>query len=240
VYRKKVPSLTNLLKSLLRGMSVGDVFQFLSSASLEKLTGKKAYNLEELLALMKTCPDSSIFYHTFSAFLKMREVQVPFNSDFAIWVSRALNERALAEKLMAVDLSEHSTIKSLRKRLVEIIESYREQKPGAFQKTADEPFYLYDVVRIVYLTDKFVYDLESFREVLSRVSIYSLYFHFIESRLNTQLQADDFSTWIQESLRIPSLAQEIRKIDINVFTLEGLRSRIIQLIDDHLQTAQQG
>ena len=216
---------------------MGDVFQFLSSASLEKLTGKKAYTLVELLTLIKACPDSSIFYHTFSAFLKMREVQVPFNSDFAIWVSRALNERALAEKLMAVDLSEYSTIKSLRKRLVEIIESYKEQKPGAFQKTADEPFYLYDVVRIVYLTDKFAYDLESFREVLSHISIYSLYFHFIESRLTTQLQADDFSTWIQESLRIPSLAQAIRRIDISVFTLEGLRSRIIQLIDDHLQRA---
>ena len=219
---------------------MGDVFQFLSSASLEKLTGKKAYSLGELLALIKACPDSSIFYHTFSAFLKMREAQVPFNSDFAIWVSRALNEKALAEKLMAVDLSEYSTIKNLRKRLVAIIEEYREQRPRAFQKTADEPFYLYDVVRIVYLTDKFAYDLESFREVLKHISIYSLYFHFIESRLNTQLQADDFSTWIQESLRIPGLAQAIRAIDINVFTLEGLRSRIIQLIDDYLQTGQHG
>jgi len=219
---------------------MGEVFQFLSSASLEKLTGKKAYSLEELLALIETCPDSSIFYHTFSAFLKMREVQVPFNSDFAIWVSRSLNERALAEKLMAIDLSEHNSIKSLRKRLIEIIEGYREQKPEAFQKTADEPFYLYDVVRIVYLTDKFAYDLKSFRELLSSISIYSLYFHFIESRLGTQLQTDDFSTWIQESLRIPSLAQEIRRIDISVYTLEGLRSRIGHLIDDHLQATQHG
>jgi hypothetical protein len=218
---------------------MGEVFQFLSTASLEKLTGKKAYSLEELLTLIEACPDSSIFYHTFSAFLKMREVQVPFNSDFAIWVSRSLNERALAEKLMAIDLAEHNTIKSLRKRLVEIIEGYREQKPGAFQKTADEPFYLYDVVRIVYLTDKFAYDLKSFRELLSSISIYSLYFHFIESRLDTQLQADDFSTWIQESLHIPSLAHEIRRIDINVYTLEGLRSRIIRLIDDHLNQATQ-
>lgn len=212
---------------------MGDVFQFLSSASLEKLTGQRAYNLEELLYLIKSCPDSSIFYHTFSAFLKMREVQVPYNSDFAIWVSRSLNEEALAEKLVAVDLSEYNTISSLRMRLVEIIERYREQKPGAFQKRADEPFYLYDVVRVVYLTDKFAYDLKSFRDLLSTVSVYSLYFHFIESRLNTQLQADDFSTWIQESLNIPSLAHMIQKIDINVYTLEGLRARILQLIDGH-------
>jgi hypothetical protein len=141
---------------------------------LEKLTGRKAYNLEELLDLIKTCPESSIFYHTFSAFLRMREIHVPYNTDFAIWVAMMLNEKALAEKLTAVDLSEYKTLESLRMRLIEIIESYREEKSSAFQKTAEEPFYLYDITRIVYLTDKFAYDLKSFRELLATVSIYSV------------------------------------------------------------------
>lgn len=214
---------------------MGNVFQFWSSASLEKLTGRRAYNLEGLLDLIKTCPDSSIFFHTFSAFLTMREAQVPYNTEFAIWVSRSLNERALAEKLMAIDLSEYGTIESLRVRLIEILEAYREQKPDAFQSIANEPFYLYDMVRIVYPTDKFAYDLKSFRELLPTISVYSVYFHFIESRIHTQLQADDFSTWMEVSVNIPDLAQMIRKIDINVYTLEGLRARIIQLIDEHLE-----
>ena len=216
------------------GTPKGSVFQFKSSASLEKLTGIKAFTLEELLDLVKTCPDSSIFYHTFSAFLKFREVQVPYNSDFAIWAADKLNEKALAEKLTALDFSEYSTLKTLRRRLIKIIECYREEKPSAFQKIADEPFYLYDVTRIVYLTDKFAYDLKSFRDLLATVSIYSMYFHFFESRLHTHLLADDFSTWIDESLGIPDLAHMIRKIDINVHTLEGLRDRIIRLIDEHI------
>jgi hypothetical protein len=214
---------------------MSDVFQFRSSASLDKLTGQKAYNLEELLDLIKTCPESSIFYHTFCAFLKMQEVHVPYNTDFAIWAVRMLNEKALAEKLMAVDLFEYKTLESLRMRLIEIIESYREQKPGAFQKIADEPFYLYDVVRIVYLTDKFAYDLKSFRELLATVTKRSIYFHFVASRLQTQFQADDFSTWIEESLNIPDLAQAFRKIDVNAYTPEGLRRRLLQLIDEHLK-----
>jgi hypothetical protein len=154
--------------------------------------------------------------------------------DFAIWVARSLNERALAEKLMAIDLSEHSTIASLRTRLIEIIEAYRAQKPEVFEKTANEPFYLYDTIRIVYLTDKFAYDLKTFRELLPTISVYSMYLHFIESRLHTHLQTDDFSTWIEKSLNMPDLARMIRKIDINVYTLEGLRTRIIQLIDQYL------
>jgi hypothetical protein len=213
---------------------VKNVFQFSSSASLERLTGRKASNLESLLDLIKTCSDSSIFYHTFSAFLKLREAQVPYNSDFAIWVARMLNERALAEKLMAIDLSEHNALDSLRNRLVQLIGLHIKEKPLCRKKIADEPFYLHDVTRVVYLTDHFAYDLTSFREVLTKISMYSIYFHYIESRLHSQLMTDDFSAWIEESLEIPPLAEKIRQIDIGAYTLEGLRSRIIQLIDEQL------
>jgi hypothetical protein len=214
---------------------VGDVFQFRSSASLEKLTGRKAYTLAELLHLIHTCTDSSIFYHTFSAFLKMREVRVPYNSDFALWVYRNLGEKALAEKMMAVDFREYNTVESLRRRLAGIIESYQAFRPMAFEKSADDPFYLHDVQRFVYLTDKFAYDLKSFRELLPTISLYSLYYHFIESRVETKLQTDDFSNWIEKSLQLSELANKIRGIDINAYTLEGLRSRMVRLIDEHME-----
>jgi hypothetical protein len=217
------------------GICMGDVFQFLSSASLEKLTGRKANTLEELLGLIRSCPESSIFYHTFSAFMKMRDVQLPYDSDFAIWADLRLNEKALAERLMAIDLREYNTIKSLRTRLIEIIESHRKQVPESCEKIASEPFYLYDIMRVVYLTDRFAYDLRSFRDILKNISIYSIYFHFIESRLHTELHANDFSTWIEGSLNMADLAHRIRDIDISVYTIEGLRSRIIQLIDEYLK-----
>jgi hypothetical protein len=211
------------------------VFQFSSSASLERLTGRKSHNLEGLMNLIRTCSDSSIFYHTFSAFLKLREAQVPYNSDFAIWVARSMNEMALAEKLMAVDFSEYKTVGSLRSRLVDIIENHIREYPLCCKKVANEPFYLHDVMRVVYLTDKFAYDLRSFRDCLASISIYSVYYHFFESRLDTQLESNDFSTWIGESLGMAELAEKIRRLDISAFTLEGLRSRIIGLIGVYLK-----
>jgi hypothetical protein len=147
-----------------------------------------------------------------------------------------LNEKALAEKLTAIDLSEYSTVESLRNRIVLIIEHHVQENPLCIKKIADEPFYLHDVTRFVYLTDNFAYDLDSFRDLIAKVSIYSIYFHFIESRLHSQLETDDFSMWVEDSLGMPSLAQKIRQIDISVYTLEGLRSRIIQLIDGYLGT----
>ena len=210
------------------------VFQFSSSASLEKLTGRKAYNLEELLRIIESCPDSSIFCHTFAVFRKMREVQAPYTNDFAVWISTHLQEEALAERLVAIDLAEYSTISSLRSRIVEIIESYRDEIPGASDKKASVPFYLYDVVRVVYLTDKFAYDLPSFRQLLDTISVDSLYYHFIESRLHTKLQTDDFSSWIEESVEHRDLAEKIRNIDTSIYSLGELRGKIAQLIDEHL------
>jgi len=210
------------------------VFQFSSSAYLEKLSGKKACNLDELLKLIESCTLSSIFYHTFSALRKLREVHVPYTNDFAVWISRNLHEGALSEKLGAINLTEYNTIESLKTRIVDIIKDFRDQNPPAFQKKADEPFYLCDVTRIVYLTDKFAYNLKSFREMLDSISINSLYFHFIESRLYNQLHLDDISTWIEQSLGLNNLAQSIRNIDINVYTLNEIRAKIAQLIDEHL------
>lgn len=210
------------------------VFQFCSSASLEILTGQKAHNLDELLELIKTCSDSSIFFHTFSAFRKLREIQTPYTNDFAVWITRHLNEEALAEKLLAIDLAEYNTIESLRSRIVELLEGYRSENPSLFERTATEPFYLYNLVRFVYLTDKFAYNLSSFRQLLDSISIDSIYYHFIESRLQTQLQTDDFSNWMQENPDHEELAKRIRKIDMNIHTLVELRERIGEIIDEYL------
>ena len=210
------------------------VFQFCSSASLEKLTGRKANNLDELLELVKTCSSSSIFYHTFSAFRKLREVQTPYTNDFAVWIASHLKEEALAEKLLAIDLVEYNTIENLRARVVELLEGTRGENPSLFERQAAEPFYLYSLVRFVYLTDKFAYNLSSFRELLDTISVDSIYYHFIESRLQTQLHTDDFSRWMQETLEYKELAEKIRNIDINIYTLEELRARIGEVIDGYL------
>jgi hypothetical protein len=210
------------------------VFQFSSSASLEELTGRKADTLDELLELLKTCSSSSIFYHTFSAFRKLREVQTPYTNDFAIWIARSLNEEALAEKLLAIDLAEYNTTESLRSRIVELLEGYKGENPSLFERTATEPFYLYSIVRFVYFTDKFAYNLSSFRQLLDTISIDSLYYHFIESRLQSQLKTDDFSSWMEESPDYKELAEKIRNIDINIYTLEELRVRIGEIIDEYL------
>ena len=211
------------------------VFQLCSHATLERLTGRKAYTLAELHDLIKSCSESSIFFHTLSAFRRLREVKAPFTSDFALWVAQDLQEDALAEKLEAVDLIAHQTLENLRTHVLATIDDYRKNKPAASEKTADDPFYLIDITRIVYLTDKFAYDLKTFRDLIEGIRPDSMYHHFIESRLKPPRHTDDFSPWIEENLKLPDLAQSIREIDFYVHTLDDVKEKICQLIDEHME-----
>jgi hypothetical protein len=70
--------------------------------------------------------------------------------------------------------------------------------------------------------------------MLDTISTDSIYYHFIESRLQTQLQTDDFSSWMEEKPDYKELAANIRKIDMNIHTLEELRVKIGETIDQYL------
>ena len=110
------------------------------------------------------------------------------------------------------------------------------KEPVLLKSGRESPFYVNwrNISEDVYLTDKFAYNLKSFQEVLDGISIDSLYYHFIESRLYNQLHLDDISMWIEQSLGLAKLAQSIRNIDISVYTLNKIRAKIEQLIDEHL------
>ena len=97
------------------------------------------------------------------------------------------------------------------------------------------PFHFCDVTRIVYLADKFAYDLESFRHVFTSISNDSLYYHFIESRIKNDTCTDDFSTWIKRELGLTDLGQQIEELDIYVYDLTELRQKICEVIDEHLR-----
>src|SRR4030065_482490 len=55
----------------------GNPFYFYTSSNLVELTGEKADNLEELVALLKRCTGSAIFYHVFQSF-RDRQGKTPF------------------------------------------------------------------------------------------------------------------------------------------------------------------
>jgi small-conductance mechanosensitive channel len=211
-------------------------FHFQSRTHLTELTGLKARNLRELVDILKKVPDAVIYYHTHH-FLEQHHYLTPeLSNDFAVWVSDVLGDEVLGERLASVDTFGFSTLGALRERLVGIIEeslsagsnNRREVMPG-------EEFYFMKSVSVILPTSYVVSDLREFVETLRKISLGSLYFHIFESRLRLGKGLNDFSVWMQDSLGEAELGAEIGRFDPYTYTLEGLRSALIQLIEKRIK-----
>lgn len=209
-------------------------FYFNSAAHLLRIGKEKASSLQELLEALRTCSDACIFQHTFQTLEEHHFIREGFSNDFSHWAFSACNEVALAERLAALDVREFTSISALRERLVSMIESYLVRNPRAATRVATEPFYLMAVDLVVVPTPYVARTLEEFADGLRKVSIHSIYYHFIDARLRIKLNTNDFSVWLDQELDLGAAADRINRIDIYTSTLEGVRRNILRIIEGEM------
>ena len=210
-------------------------FHFFSRVHTTELTGFGARNLREFADTLRMVPDAVVYYHT-HRFLEQHHYLTPEPSnDFATWVSDALGEEVLGEKLASVDIFEFPNLSTLKERIIGMIEEYLATNPGLREAQYGEEFYFMKSVSVVFPTSYVVTDLREFVETLRKISIGSLYFHIFESRLRLGRGFNDFSVWMRDSLEEPELAVQISRLDPYTYTLEGLRLALIQLIEKHIK-----
>jgi hypothetical protein len=192
---------------------------------------EQAANLQELLDAVRTCPDASIFQHTFQTLEEHHFIQKGFSNDFSHWAFAACNEVELAERLASLDIREFTSISALRERLVHIIQSYLQKNPRAATRPAMEPFYLMAADLVVVPTPYAAHNLEEFADGLRKVSIHSIYYHFIDARLRLKLNNNDFSIWLEHELDLKQAADRLNQIDIYTSSLESVRRSILRVIE---------
>ena len=209
-------------------------FRFYSRLHLRELTGLRARNLKELVQLLKEVPGSVIYHHTHH-FLQQHQYLVPEPpNDFAYWVDEMLLEKKLAEKLASINTCEFGSIRTLRERLISVIETYLEKSPGPPREAREgEELHLIKSVSFVFPTTYEVRTLEEFMAALGKVTIDSIYFHMFEARLRLEKGTNDFSLWLETSLGETELARKIIRLDPYTYTMEGLRAKILELCEKH-------
>jgi hypothetical protein len=212
-------------------------FYFNSAAHLLRIGREKATNLLELLEALRTCPDSSIFQHTFQTLAEHHFIKEGFSNDFSHWAFAACNEVELAERLASIDIREFTSIATLRERVVRVIEEYLQKNPRAATRGAMEPFYLMASDLVVVPTPYVARNLEEFAEGIHRVSIHAIYYHFIDARLRLKLNTNDFSVWLERDLDLAQAADRLNRIDIYTSTLEGVRRGILKTIEIEINRA---
>ena len=212
----------------------GSPFYFNSASHLLRIGREKATCLQELLDAIRTCPDTSIFQHTFQTLEEHHYIREGFSNDFAHWAFSACNEVGLAEKLSSIDVREFTSIPALRERLVHLIDTYLQTNPRAATRTAMEPFYLMAADLVVIPTPYVARNLEEFADGMRKVSIHSIYYHFIDARLRIKLNTNDFSAWLDQELELRQAADRLNQIDIYTSTLEGVRRSILHAIESEI------
>src|SRR3990167_5994142 len=176
-------------------------FHFSTRLHLSELTGLKAATLSQLLKLLKKVPGSCIYHHT-HRFLQQHQYLSPEPpNDFSFWVTEVLGEAKLGEKLSSIDTVQFSTIRSLREKIISVVENYLRENPLAKKKFAKdgEEFHFIKSVSFVLQTHYSANTLEEFAEVLNKITVDSIYYHIFEARLRLEKGTNDFSTWIENT-----------------------------------------
>lgn len=220
-----------------RGRWARSPFYFNSASHLLRIGRERATCLQELLESIRTCPDASIFQHTFQTLEEHHFIKEGFSNDFSHWTFAACNEVELAERLAAIDIREFTSIAALRERLIHLIEAYIHRNPRSATRPAMEPFYMMAADLIVIPTPYVARNLEEFADELRKVTIHTIYYHFIDARLRLKLNTNDFSVWLEEELDMSQAGDRLNRIDIYTATLEGVRGSILRIIEGEMARA---
>jgi hypothetical protein len=209
-------------------------FYFNTSEHLVRIGRQKATTLAELWQALQTCPDDSIFQHTFRTLQEHHFIRQGFSNDFAHWSLSACNEPVLAEQLASVDVREFTAIDGLRRRMVSIVDEFLHHDPHKGSKAAHEPFF-FCASDIVVLPTRFAPEtLPGFVDALRQVGLHSIHHHFIEARLRLHRMSNDFSNWLEQEVGLPETAESIERIDIYTNTMEGVRQQIANIVEQVL------
>src|SRR5713226_8529347 len=206
-------------------------FEFVTVSYLTRIGNQSAGTLAELLTGLEHCSDASIFHHTFQTLGTHHFLTEGFSNDFAQWALSSTNRNDLAEQLAALDVRDYLSIAALRSDLCRVVRDFCSAYPQFASQSGLERFYFCESVEVTVPLGRSARNLDQFREGLAHVSHAGFYFHFISSRLRLQLQTNDFSRWLSDSLGLRTLADSVDKIDIYTNTLDSTRTKLVRLID---------
>jgi len=209
-------------------------FQFVTASYITRIGNDKAMNLAELAEGLERSSDPSVFYHTYQSLSRHHFLTEGFSNDFAQWVLAACNRPQLAERLAGLDIRDYLSLAELRSDLLRTVVEYCANNPAYAHQEAFEPFFFCEAIEVALPLGVAAHTLEEFRAGLEKLSHASFHYHFIASRLRLHLRTNDFSNWLENSLGLKVLAQQINRVDIYTHTLDSVRAKLVALVEEEL------
>jgi hypothetical protein len=206
-------------------------FETYTLAHVSRMGGQTASTLRELAEGLETCSDESIYHHTIVAMRNQLVLTDNATNDFAQWARTSLKREELASHLGMADMKDCQTIADLRGALCQLVRAYIEACPEAADEAAENPFYFCEGMEVAVPLRSTARTLEEFRQCVLEMSGESFYLHFVAPRTRREIHSNDFSVWLEKSLGLGDLATKINEIDVMDSTLDGVKAKILELLD---------
>ena len=197
-------------------------------------TGQRAQNLKELRNNLLTCHPGCVYYHFWGGLIRPRFVDPEYNNDFAAWASHGIHDKKLAETLGVVDPTDYKDIEDLRNQLIEIIEQRLDESEYLTWSHSDRQFNFIRSEIVIFDTKHIVKSPEELAELISRLSVTSIFYHFIDARRRSPKGEDDFRNWlISVNGKYSQLCNLISQVDPYFITLNELRAQLSQIFNSY-------
>ncbi len=209
-------------------------FSFTDCIEIKEVLGKRADDEKALMDLVEEAPVDAIYYHTHSYFLRHYYITGPYPNDFANWAAVQVRDRVLGEKLSSVTPTPSYSLEDVRNEVMEIIDTHLASLKIIPAATYGQPFYLMKSRIIEVPTNLEAGSLKEFREALAVVDASAIYNHIFEARMRVRKGKSDFALWLEEVMGLTELAEKIENVDAYMYSLEGLRAKLLELCDAEL------
>jgi len=199
-------------------------------------TGVRAHNLKELQDRVQGIEPGCLYYHFWGGLLRPRFDDPEYRNDFAIWVRNDVHDEELAERLACVDPTQHETLEGLREAVAEAIESRLEVMEAAAWQRTQSPFHFVRSQIAVFDTGHLLNQPAQLAECLPRLSLGSVFYHFIDARRRVPERLDDFRVWLQHwGTRYADLCDRLAEVDYYFVSLADLRKELALILGEYFE-----
>lgn len=207
-------------------------FRFVDYEGLVVVTGLRAVNLRELADQLRRVPGDVVHHHLYRSFLAHRYGSWDYPNDFATWVAEVLGDRALGEKLSAIEPFKRADVEQARNVLLEILDEHLDQLSSIPWARRGFEFHFASGHYLELPTEREAWSVAELHEGIRHAPLSSLYFHFHEAKLRGgEDDHDDYSRWIEGEFGPCAEVDRLRRLDFYFFSLEELRHRILRILE---------
>ncbi len=199
-------------------------FAIKDCALIAVATGERAQTLRELRDRLESTHPGCIYYHFWGGLLEPRFDDPEYQNDFASWAWHGLHEARLAERLGIIDPTEYPDLEDLRHELVEVIEEVLDESEILGWMRASQRFHFIRSQIVVLDTAVQITHPGDLSEFIGRMSLGSIFYHFIDARRRTEHGNNDFSEWLMGlGEEYAPLAKRIAALDPYFTSLSEMR-----------------